>query len=154
MRHVHRSALVPVPPERMLELINDIESYPQFVPGCTGARVLARQADRIEARLDVGRGPVRTAFTTRNRIEPGRVVMELIEGPFRSLDGTWTLVPVTAADGTTPLGTRVALDLTFEMAGGLAGLALGPLIERTATSLVDAFVRRARSGGRGGSGGP
>ena len=147
MRHVKRSALVPVTPERMLELINDIESYPRFVPGCTSARVLARHPDRIEARLEVGRGPVRTAFTTRNRIESAqRVIMELVEGPFRSLHGTWTLKPVPGPDGTSVLGCRVELDLAFELAGGLASLALGPLIERTASSLVDAFVRRARSG--------
>jgi ribosome-associated toxin RatA of RatAB toxin-antitoxin module len=41
-------------------------------------------------------------------------------------------------------GCSVELVLRFEMKGGLTGLALGPLVERMAGSLVDAFVARAR----------
>jgi ribosome-associated toxin RatA of RatAB toxin-antitoxin module len=127
----------------MHALINDIERYPEFVPGCTGARVLERLPDALVARLEVGRGPLRTAFTTRNRIDSGnRVTMELVEGPLRSLDGVWTLTPIERPGQ--PAGCRVTLDLSFELTGGLASLALGGLIERTAASLVDAFVRRAR----------
>lgn len=147
MRHLHRTALVAATPERMFELINDIERYPQFVPGCTAARVLDRRPDQIEARLEVGRGLVRTAFTTRNRLEQDRkVTMELVEGPFRALHGVWTLTPVAAPESNRVLGCRVDLDLSFELSGGIANLALGPLIERTAASLVDAFVSRARGG--------
>ena len=36
------------------------------------------------------------------------------------------------------------LDLTFEPHGNLAALAMAPVIERLASSLVDAFVGRAR----------
>jgi ribosome-associated toxin RatA of RatAB toxin-antitoxin module len=42
MREIRRSALVPVPAQRMFALINDIDSYPQFVPGCQAASVLER----------------------------------------------------------------------------------------------------------------
>jgi ribosome-associated toxin RatA of RatAB toxin-antitoxin module len=88
MRHLHRSALVAATPERMYELINDIGSYPEFVPGCTGAQVLARGAGYLEARLEVGSGPLRTAFTTRNTLEPfHRITMDLVEGPLKSLHG-------------------------------------------------------------------
>ncbi len=136
----------------MYELINDIGSYPQFVPGCTGAKVLSRGTDFIEARLEVGSGLLRTAFTTRNTLEPfHRITMDLVEGPLKSLHGVWTLVPVSApqGEGGTVLGCRVELSLSFEPAGGLTGLALGPLLERTAASLVDAFAGRARARGGG-----
>lgn len=147
MRHLHRSALVAVTPERMYELINDIGSYPQFVPGCAGAQVLSRGEDFLEARLEVGTGRLRTAFTTRNRLEPyHRITMDLVEGPLKSLHGVWTLTPVSGPQGGEVLGCRVELSLSFEPAGGLAGLALGPLLERTAASLVDAFAGRARAG--------
>jgi ribosome-associated toxin RatA of RatAB toxin-antitoxin module len=148
MRRLHRSALVAATPERLYQLINDVERYPEFVPGCTGARVLARGEGFVEARLEVGSGLLRTAFTTRNTLEPShRVTMDLVEGPLKSLHGVWTLVPVTAPENGTVLGCRVELDLAFEPAGGLSGLALGPLLERTASSMVDAFAGRARGGG-------
>lgn len=144
MREIRRSALVPVPPQRMFELINDIEHYPQFVPGCHAAEVLERQSDLVRARLTVGAGALHTSFTTRNRLEPHRHIrMDLEEGPFRSLTGLWTLQPLQTPGGEVT-GCSVELVLRFEMKG-LASLALGPLVERMAGSLVDAFVTRARN---------
>ncbi len=142
MRQIQRSALVAVSPERMFELINDVERYPEFVPGCSAAEVLERGPDMLRARLTVGSGPLRTAFVTRNLLQPPHAIdMELDEGPLRSLSGKWRLTPVMAGDVS---GCRVELDLTFEVQRGLAGLAMGPMIERVAGSLVDAFVARAR----------
>jgi ribosome-associated toxin RatA of RatAB toxin-antitoxin module len=146
MRQVRRSALVAATPQRMFELINDVERYPEFVPGCAAAEVLSRTASEIQARLTVGRGPLRTSFTTRNHLTPDRQVrMDLVEGPFKSLQGLWTLSPVTQAGSDQVVGCRVSLALDFEARSGLAGLALGPMIEQTVNSLVDAFVARARS---------
>lgn len=142
MRQVHRSALVAASPQRMFELINDVERYPEFVPGCASAEVLERGADYMRARLEVGSGPMRTSFVTRNTLQDPYVIdMELDEGPLKSLTGRWRLTPVSAGD---VMGCRVDLDLVFEVQGGLVGLALGPAIERLAGSLVDAFVARAR----------
>jgi ribosome-associated toxin RatA of RatAB toxin-antitoxin module len=142
MRQIRRSALVATSPQRMFELINDVERYPEFVPGCAAAEVLERGPDSVRARLTVGSGPLRTSFVTRNRLQaPHSIDMELDEGPLRSLSGKWRLTPVAAGAVT---GCRVDLDLTFEVRPGLAGLALGPAVERVAGSLVDAFVARAR----------
>lgn len=142
MRQIRRSALVAVTPERMFELINDVERYPEFVPGCTQASVLERSADSLRARLTVGSGMLHTSFVTRNRLLPPHAIhMELDEGPLKSLNGIWSLTPVSAPGIS---GCRVELDLSFEVQGGLKGLALGPVVERMAASLVDAFVARAR----------
>jgi ribosome-associated toxin RatA of RatAB toxin-antitoxin module len=142
MRQIRRSALVAASPQRMFELINDVERYPEFVPGCSAARVLERTDSELRAELTVGTGLARTSFSTRNRLHrPGRIDMELDGGPLKSLKGHWSLTPVTAG---TVDGCRVELDLQFEAQGTLAALALGPMIERLAASLVDAFVARAK----------
>jgi ribosome-associated toxin RatA of RatAB toxin-antitoxin module len=142
MRQIRRSVLVAASPERMFELINDVQRYPEFVPGCTAAEVLERGEDSLRARLTVGSGALHTTFVTRNRLQaPHAIDMELDEGPLRSLSGKWRLTPVVSGDVT---GCRVDLDLSFEVKAGLLGLAMGPMIERVAGSLVDAFVARAR----------
>ncbi len=142
MRHIRRSALVATSPQRMFELINDVERYPAFVPACTAARVLERSPEELHAELTVGAGLLKTTFSTRNRLHPPeRIEMRLESGPLKSLNGRWTLTPVAAGS---VQGCRVELDLTFEPQGGLAALALAPVIERLASSLVDAFVARAR----------
>src|SRR6185295_12851528 len=74
IREVTRSALVAQPPSRMFALINDIESYPAFVPGCTHSRVESRTPTEIVATLGVKKGPMQTEITTRNRLEQDRRV--------------------------------------------------------------------------------
>jgi ribosome-associated toxin RatA of RatAB toxin-antitoxin module len=129
----------------MYALINDVERYPEFVPGCRAASVLERAEGMQRARLTVGSGVLATSFVTRNQLVPDRSVrMDLEEGPFASLTGQWTLEPLPTAQGAE--GCSVQLVLRFELQRGLAGLAMGPLIERMAGSLVDAFVARALQG--------
>jgi ribosome-associated toxin RatA of RatAB toxin-antitoxin module len=139
MREVKRSALIAESPARMYALINDIERYPEFVPGCTAARIESRKAGEVVATLAIRKGPLRAEFTTRNLLEPDkRVLMQFVSGPFRVLEGLWTLTPLG------DLGCRVELEMRFEFANRVAGTLFEPLFEDTAASLVDAFVRRAR----------
>lgn len=139
MREVKRSALIAESPERMYDLINDIESYPSFVPGCTAAHAETVKEGEVLATLHIKRGPLKAEFTTRNLLEPGRrVLMQLVKGPFRVLEGLWTLTPLG------DLGCRVELEMRFEFANRVTGTLFEPMFEDTAASLVDAFVRRAR----------
>jgi len=139
MREVKRSALIAESPARMYALINDIDRYPEFVPWCTAARVESRKESEVVATLTIKRGPLRAEFTTRNLLEPGkRVLMQFVSGPFRVLEGLWTLTPLG------DLGCRVELEMRFEFANRVAGTLFAPLFEDTAASLVDAFVKRAR----------
>ena len=139
MREVKRSALIAESPARMYALINDIDRYPEFVPWCTAARVESRKEGEVVATLTIKRGPLRAEFTTRNLLEPGkRVLMQFVSGPFRVLEGLWTLTPLG------DLGCRVELEMRFEFANRVAGTLFAPLFEDTAASLVDAFVKRAR----------
>jgi ribosome-associated toxin RatA of RatAB toxin-antitoxin module len=139
MREVKRSALIAEAPARMYQLINDIERYPEFVPGCVAARVDSRKGNEMVATLNIKRGPLRAEFTTRNLLEPDRrVLMQFVSGPFRVLEGLWTLTPLGE------LGCRVELEMRFEFANRVAGALFEPLFLDTAASLVDAFVKRAR----------
>jgi ribosome-associated toxin RatA of RatAB toxin-antitoxin module len=139
MREIRRSALVPHSPELMFRLINDVERYPEFVPGCTQARIDARSEREIVATLWVRRGPLRTDFTTRNELEPPHAVrLHLVRGPFNSFEGEWRLTPI----GTH--GSRIELHMRFAFASGFSAALFEPVFERTAASLVQAFAQRAK----------
>jgi ribosome-associated toxin RatA of RatAB toxin-antitoxin module len=139
MREVKRSALVNQPPARLYALINDIESYPQFLPWCSHASVESRTPEEIVATLGVRQGALQGEFTTRNTLEPERSVrMQLVSGPFRALEGLWLLTPVEA-------GCRVDLTMRFAFRNSLTGLLFEPKFAATVGSLVDAFVARARA---------
>lgn len=137
MRELVRTALVNRPPTVVFDLINDIASYPQFVPGCSAAQVLKADAKQIVARLDGKKGPLHTHFTTRNRLSPPHEIhMDLVDGPVRSLQGHWQLTPVGS-------GCRIELRLQFDFSNPLKATLLEPLLTDMANQLVQAFVRRA-----------
>ena len=139
MREVKRSALVNRSPPAVFALINDIESYPQFLPWCTHARVASRSDTQIVATLGVRQGSLQGEFTTRNTLTPDtRIRMDLVSGPFRSLEGEWLLTPVGS-------GCRVELTMRFAFNNPLTAVLFESLFARTIGSLVDAFVARART---------
>jgi ribosome-associated toxin RatA of RatAB toxin-antitoxin module len=140
MREVKRSALVSQPPAVVFGLINDIESYPQFVPWCSHARVLERTPRQIVATLGVRQGPLHGEFTTRNTLDPEHAVhMQLLDGPFRTLEGDWRLEPLGSA------GCRVELSVRFAFKSAVTALLLERTFASSLAALVDAFVARARS---------
>jgi ribosome-associated toxin RatA of RatAB toxin-antitoxin module len=140
MRQVQRNAIVPFSAEAMFDLVADVEAYPEFLPGCSGARIHARDGEEVEASIALSRGVLQTEFRTRNRLErPRRITMALTEGPFSDLQGAWEFTPL----GTE--GSHVALDVRFAFASRLADMLLGPPFEALCNQLVDAFVQRARA---------
>jgi ribosome-associated toxin RatA of RatAB toxin-antitoxin module len=137
-REVHRSALVSHPPELMYGLVNDVAAYPEFLPWCRASRVLETGPEHMRASLELARGGLAKWFTTRNALLPGRrIAIELEEGPFKALGGTWTFEPIGAA------GCKVSLDMAFEFDSVLLDLTLGPALSEIFGSLLDAFVARA-----------
>jgi len=140
MREVKRSALVNKPPAELFGLINDIESYPQFLPWCTHARVLSRSAEEIVATIGVRQGALHGEFTTRNTLESDRSIhLHLVSGPFRTLEGEWRLTPIESQ------GCRVELTMRFAFSNRLTAMLFERLFAETIGSLVDAFVARARA---------
>ena len=158
MRETHHSALVAQPPSRVFALINDIESYPRFIPWCTHSSVLSRSERQIVATIGVQRGPLQGEFTTRNDLEADRrVTMNLVDGPFRMLQGEWLLSPITLAaqeahpgstsvvDPRATLGCRVELSMKFAFKNPLTAVLFEQKFAETTGSLLDAFVARMRT---------
>lgn len=138
MASVQKSVLVPHSAEQMFALVERIEDYPQFLPWCGGAAILERRGSFTVARIDIDFHGVRAHFTTANHAEPSqRVSIELLEGPFRELHGNWRFHARDAAS------SQVELELHYAFATPLLALLIGPVFNRIAGTLVEAFVRRA-----------
>ena len=140
MASVRKSVLVPYSAAQMFELVERIEDYPRFLPWCGGATILERTAEETLARIDINYRGVRAHFTTANREQPPeRIVIELRDGPFRQLDGTWQF----RALG--PAGSKVGLELEYAFGTATLERLIGPVFGHIARTLVDAFVRRAEA---------
>lgn len=138
MTVIARNALVRHSADAMYALVNDIEAYPEYLPGCSGAQILRRDEGVMEARLDLSKAGIRYSFVTRNQLlPPHRIELSLVEGPFEHLQGFWQFHVLNER------ASKVSLNLEFEMAGRLLGLAAKKLFNGVANELVDAIVKRA-----------
>jgi ribosome-associated toxin RatA of RatAB toxin-antitoxin module len=140
MASVQKSVLVSHSAAQMFELVERIEDYPRFLPWCGGATILERTPQETLARIDINYHGVRAHFTTSNRNRPPeQIVIELRDGPFRHLDGTWRFHALAAA------ASKVELDMHYEFASSVMERLIGPVFGHIAHTFVDAFVRRAET---------
>lgn len=140
MPSIQRSALVAFSAQAMFDLVNDVEAYPQFLPGCTDSRIVEHTQDKMKASLLVAKAGVKQWFTTLNQLEPAkRIEMTLVDGPFKYLRGGWTF------NSLSDKACKIELTLEFEFSSKLAEMAFGKIFNSLASSMVNAFTERARA---------
>ncbi len=141
MKTVQKSVLIWYSAEEMFALVIDVERYPDFLPWCDKGRVLERTDHGMLAEVGIAFKGVRQVFTTRNEHVPGREVkLHLVNGPFSTLEGVWRFTPVGDAS---QRACRIDLTLNYGFDSALLASLVGPVFDKIASSLVDAFVKRA-----------
>jgi len=124
---------------KMFALVNDIESYPDFLPWCSGTNVLENNGNSITASVSLSVGKIKQTFTTANTMQPDTSIsMRLVKGPFKELNGYWQFHD--NVNG----GCSVSLDMKFKFKNKLVKHTLGSAFKKITDSLVDAFIERAR----------
>lgn len=140
MKTVHKSVLIWFSAEEMFSLVTGVDHYPQFLPWCDQASVLSREADGMTARVGISLAGIKQHFTTRNtHIDARQIHMQLIEGPFSSLEGDWHFTPL----GEGQRACKVEFTLRYAFSSAALAALVGPVFDKIAGSLVDAFVKRA-----------
>jgi len=139
MPRVRRSALLPYSAAQIFDLVGDIERYPEFLPWCSDAQIVDSKPREVVAELTIMKGRISERFTTRNVLTyPDSIELHLVDGPFKRLSGMWRFTGLAAQ------GSKVELELDFEMSKSLIQKSLGILFAHAAGTMVDAFCTRAR----------
>lgn len=135
---VRRSALVERPAFHMFDLIEAAEHYPQFLPWCVGATIVSRDETLVSADLRVRYAGVHFEVRTRNpKRRPEHMTIHLERGPFKHFEGEWTLRALGDE------ACKVDFTLDYEFASRMVTSVAGPVLDRMANAMVDAFVNRA-----------
>lgn len=135
---IERTAMVAHSAMDMYRLVEDVQSYPQFLSWCTGAVVHEQDTDMQKASLTVVVAGIRQQFTTINHLHAGeRIEMKLFEGPFRNLQGDWCFTPL-GEDG-----CKISLELEFEMTANPMAILFGKGFAMLANRLLEDFCKRA-----------
>jgi len=135
---INKSALVPYDAVEMYALVDDIESYPEFLPWCGGSEIIERTDDEVKASILLSRSGIKKTFTTLNRLQRGKMIeMRLVEGPFRHLEGFWRFESLGES------ASKIMFDIEFEFSNKLLAMTVGPVFSQITSTMVDAFTTRA-----------
>ncbi|HQS31559.1 MAG: ubiquinone-binding protein [Polaromonas sp. 39-63-203] len=141
MKTVHKSVLIWYSAAEMFALVTDIPRYPEFLPWCDQASVVEQTAEGMTAKVGISLAGLSQSFTTRNVHEKDRKVsLELVDGPFSRLDGHWNFTPV---GKDSERACKIEFDLRYDFDNAALAALVGPVFDKIAGSLVDAFVKRA-----------
>ncbi|MGO2319580.1 MAG: SRPBCC family protein, partial [Vibrio toranzoniae] len=133
------SALVSFSADQMFSLVNDVARYPEFLPGCSGSRVIESSDSVMVASVDVSKAGISKTFTTSNRMANGaEILMELVDGPFKKLEGGWYFTPLDDQ------ACKVELKLEFEFSSRMIEMAFGKVFNELTSNMVSAFTQRAK----------
>jgi ribosome-associated toxin RatA of RatAB toxin-antitoxin module len=140
MAVVHKSVFLGYSAQQMFDLVDRVEDYPKFLPWCGGVEVRERGENSVVASVGINFHGVKQSFTTSNLNTPPTIIkMNLVDGPFKTLHGTWTFKPLRED------ACKVELDLQYEFSSRLLEQVIGPVFGMIANSMVDSFCKRAET---------
>ncbi|MDP2867683.1 MAG: type II toxin-antitoxin system RatA family toxin, partial [Methyloversatilis sp.] len=122
MAEVRKTVLIERSAEQMFRLVDGVEHYPEFLPWCGGSEVIERTDTLTRARIDINYHGVKAHFATANaKSFPHSMTIRLVEGPFKSLDGTWAFRQLG------DVACKIEFNLRYEFSSRLIEKVVGPV---------------------------
>ena len=135
---IKKQAIVFHSKERMFELVDQVEDYPTFLPWCGETEVLARNKDITRAKINIRFKGIKQSFTTENhKTYPNKMVINLIDGPFKKLEGEWRFIEIEEGS------SRIELELNYEFKNFILEKLISPAFSVIANTFIDSFVVKA-----------
>ena len=135
--------VLPYTAQQMYDLVADVERYPEFLPLCTGLRVLRRAGDgpdqeSLVAEMSIGYKAISERFTTKVTLDRAAkdIHVSYVDGPFKYLENRWEFRP----DGE---GCSVHFAIDYEFRSMALGLLMGAMFDRAFRRFTQAFETRA-----------
>ena len=128
--------------DQLIDLVLDIEKYPEFVPFCLESKVYERHnRDNkifIVADLTIGKGPFKDTYKSDvifNK-EKNTINVTNIGGPLNHLENKWIFIE---SDN----GTEILFDIDFEIENKFLNLVMIKSFQYGLNKIADAFQKRA-----------
>lgn len=133
---------VPHLPNRMFEIVADLDDYPRFIPNCRAMDVrpdpAANGTDTRLAKMTLNFGPITQAYTSRVTADPEALTIraKAVDGPFAYLDSVWRFEP----EG---MGTRVRFEIDFKISNPFIAAVAEPAFAAKQEEIMRAFCEEA-----------
>ena len=128
--------------DQLIDLVLDIEKYPEFVPFCLGSIVYERNYEEnltlIIADLTIGKGPFRDTYKSDVKFDrnDSSIKVTNIGGPLKYLENYWKF-------NDHEYGTEIYFDIDFEIENKFLNIVMTKSFEFSLNKIVDAFQKRA-----------
>ena len=141
MTRRHTQIDVPYSAAQMFDLVADVKQYPEFIPYCSGLRVVSGsvEAGELVADMLVKYRVFREKFRSRVSLnaEAGLIHVTYMNGPFRKLLNSWKFTDLDEG------GSRIDFDIEFEFSNSFLQSAAQMVFDRAFVKMTDSFVARA-----------
>ena len=134
--------IIPCKKDQAVEMVLDIEKYPEFVPWCLSGKVHSRKesSDLIEIKADlkVGKRIINETYTSLVHFykEKDKILVTNIEGPLTHLKNEWKFKEVNNS-------TQLEFDIDFELKNNLLNTIMKRSFNFGLNKIADAFEKRA-----------
>ena len=128
--------------DQLIDLVLDIEKYPEFVPFCLGSHIYERNKEGnqtlIIADLTIGKGPFKDTYKSDVKFnkEDSTINVTNIGGPLNHLENNWSF-------NETKVGTEISFDIDFEIENKFLNVLMSKSFEFGLNKIADAFQKRA-----------
>jgi len=124
--------------EAMFNVVMDIESYPDFLPWVSGARILSQNQGELSAELVADFAGLKKSFSTIDRFVRNECIeIRLLDGPFRSLESFWSFEQIS------DVSCKVHFSIEFEFKNAVLAMVANPIFTTACKTMVHAFEHRA-----------
>ena len=130
--------------EQLIDLVLDIEKYPEFVPFCVDAKVYEKKDKDnlllIVADLTIGKGPFKDTYKSDviyNKKEDSIFVTNL-DGPLKHLENTWHFKEENNV-------TEVSFEVDFELKNEFLNIVMTKSFQFALDKIAEAFQKRAEN---------
>ena len=129
--------------DQLIDLVLDIEKYPEFVPFCLGSHVYQRDNKddqiMIVADLTIGKGPFKDTYKSDVKFnkDDSSINVTNIGGPLRHLENNWKFIE-------SDKGTEILFDIDFEIENKFLNLVMTKSFQYGLNKIADAFQKRAQ----------
>ncbi|MDB4217230.1 type II toxin-antitoxin system RatA family toxin [Candidatus Pelagibacter sp.] len=128
--------------DQLIDLVLDIEKYPEFVPFCLGSQVYEKNKEGnltlIIADLTIGKGPFKDTYKSDVKFDKENSTINVtnIGGPLNHLENNWKFIE-------TEGGTEISFDIDFEIENKFLNILMSKSFEFGLNRIADAFQKRA-----------
>jgi ribosome-associated toxin RatA of RatAB toxin-antitoxin module len=137
---ISKSALVSYSAKKMFDLVNDIEKYPEFLDGCTHAKVIEFNECHMKGELAINKMGIIQNFTTSNElVQSKKIKMTLVDGPFSNFYAEWHFTSLEDE------ACKIAFEVDFKIRSKMKEMAMSMVIKQISETMVNSFVTRAKT---------